>query len=295
MVELKPGAKVSFRGVCNYSVETAKNGSHFVKGTIKDRKDVIAFKIWDATSLSVDLLKVVKITGLVKEYNKEVYIEATDVVNDGDDILSFVEACPIDTGTMLEDLRNIARMCSKEWSDKLLEVLSEQEGILLVANMPNTTHSERGGFLSHIHEAAYSATSEMNRIERLGISLNRDILIPGIILAKIYNFESFTFDPVTGEASSEKTSASVVFGRAGSFLKSYEISRGLPFENEVVNLVGAVNYIIDPVTPEAMIARETYYTELASYEAVKLANNTKVGETIKGNKYTFIGTASSFE
>lgn len=295
MVELKPGAKVSFRGVCSYTVETAKNGSHFIKGTVRDRKDVIAFKIWDATSLDVDLLKVVKITGLVKEYNKEVYIEANEVVNDEGNILDFVEASVLDTSVMLEDLRGIAKMCSEAWAKALESVLTEQEGVLLVASIPNTAHSERGGFLAHIHEAAFSVMTEMNRMERLGTPLNKDIIIPGVILAKLYNVENFTFDAVTGEATSEKVEKSALLGRTESFLRAYRTVEGLPFPIEVVNVVGAVNYITDPATPEAMVVREAYYSELATYEAMKLSSNTKAGETAKGTKYTFIGSVPNAE
>lgn len=295
MVELKPGAKVSFRGVCSYTVETAKNGSNFIKGTIRDRKDIVAFKIWDATSLEVDLLKVVKITGLVKEYNKEAYIEAAEVSNDEGNILDFVESSVLDANVMLEDLRGIAKMCSESWAQALEAVLTEQEGVLLVASLPDTAHSERSGFLAHIHESAFSVITEMNRMERLGMPLNRDIVIPGVILAKLYNVENFTFDAVTGEAASENVAMTTLLDRTKSFLRSYRVAEGLPFSMEVVNVVGAVNYIIDPATPEAMVVREAYHSELATHEAVKLSGNTKVGHVTKGTKYTFIGSVPNAE
>lgn len=295
MVEMKPGAKVSFRGVCSYTVETAKNGSNFIKGTVRDRKDVVAFKIWDATSLEVDLLKVVKITGLVKEYNKETYIEATEAVNDEGNILDFVETSVLDTSVMLEDLHGMAKMCSEAWAKTLETVLAEQEGVLLVASLPNSAHSERGGFLAHIHEAAFSVMTEINRMERLGTPLNKDVIIPGVILAKLYNVENFTFDAVTGEATSEKVEMTALLGSTESFLRSYRVVEGLPFSMEVVNVVGAVNYITDPATPEAIVVREAYDSELAAYEAMKLSSNTKVGNVAKGTRYTFIGSVPNAE
>lgn len=292
MVVLKSGEKVSFSGVCSYTTETAKNGSWFVRGLIRDRKDVVPFKIWDATSLDVDLLKVVKITGLVKEYKNETYIEATEVVNDESaSILNYVEAAPIAAETMLEDLQNVAKMCSEAWSGKLLELIGEQEGILLCASLPKTAHTERAGLLFHIHEAAFQMVAEMNRLERLGTPLNKDIAIPATVLSKLYNVEFYGFDAVTGEATSEQSEAIALVGKVNPLLVVSKVAAGMPYYAEIVNAVGAVNYLCDPATPEAMVVRECYYRELASYEALKLSMSTKEGKTAKGTKYTFVGTA----
>jgi len=288
MKTLEKGKKVSVRGVCSYTVEQAKNGSSFVKGEISDKGDIFPFKIWDATSLEVDLEQVVEIEGIVKEYDGFCYIEGTKAVNVLDDIVNYVASSVVDGAYMRSAIGEMVSTCCVEWEQVLTTALDRES--LLVASLPNSAHTERGGFISHLYEALYLAFAECDRLLRLGVQTNRSIIVAGLLLSKLYYLDNYEFNPVTGEVVSEDKVRRALLGRATSVIGAAMDARRLLDDSylPIMNVVAAVNGVAEPVTPEAIIVCDAFRAELRAFESAKVYASLEDGAYVKTGNLTVV-------
>lgn len=293
MVDLKVGGKVSFKGACSFTVEQAKNGSSFIKGVVRDRKDSVNFKVWDCTNLEVDTLRVVEIVGVVKKYNDDTYVEAAEVRNVDGSLLDYVESASIDAQTMFGSVLGVVDTYANSWKQPLIDALRTQEGILMCASYPKSVHTERCGFLAHLHEVLYIVCAEASRMTRLGQILDMELLVASVICSKLWALDGYNFDVVTGEVTSEDKVGNTLLGKLRGFMgfTAYldvvktNAAQPLASLNEVINAVGSVNHLCEPATPEAVIVRDAFYSELRAYESANAYAGLHPGEIKKTEHY----------
>lgn len=289
MKTLEKGKKVTVKGACSYVVETAKNGSSFIKGEIADRGDVFPFKVWDATTLEVDLFKVVEITGVVKEYDGFCYIEGSKAANVLDErIEDYIESSKVEPAYMLSALREMVDTFCGEWKDIVNTALNRFS--LEIACLPNSCHNERGGFLAHLYESLYLSFAECDRLARLDVQVNRKVVVAGLLLSKIYYLDNYEFNPLTGEVSEEYKSRRLLFGRTTSIAGFVSDSKGVVDNMDeylsILNVISAVNGAAETVIPESVIVVDAFRSELRAFESSKVYSSLEEGSYAKTGNMT---------
>lgn len=181
---------------------TGSNGSQYVDMNLIDRTGEINCKVWDGNAVPPTPGTVIKVRGLVQEYNGRLQLRVEKMrpvtENDPVDMKQLVPCAPDEPEDMLKEIQDtVASFESDKLKALITEVLNMAgEELIWFPAAQRMHHAERSGLLHH--------TTGMLRLAK-GILevypwLDRDLLLAGVIihdLGKINEMKSDKLGNVT--------------------------------------------------------------------------------------------------
>lgn len=172
-----------------------KNGTQYVDMNLADRTGEINCKIWDGNAAVPAVNSVVKVKGLVQEYNGRLQFRIEQIrpatKDDNVDMARLTCSAPESSETMMKKITDTVESFRdgelKKLVGEMLRLAGEELNYYPAAQRMH--HAERGGLLHH-------TTSMMGIAEailQVYSGLNRDLLLAGVIihdLAKINEMQS---------------------------------------------------------------------------------------------------------
>ncbi len=169
---------------------SASNGSRYLDMSLGDRTGEINAKLWDGAFAPPPAGAVVRVRGLVHEYNGrlQIRVERLRVANEADNVPleALVPCAPHPPEDMLGEVNAaVDAMTSPDLMALLKKLLGDAgETLLYFPAASKLHHAERGGLLHHVTSMLKMANHYADEYP----SLNRDLLVAGVIvhdLAKI--------------------------------------------------------------------------------------------------------------
>lgn len=206
MISLKPQLRVSdmiknvgFEGfllVKTAQQKTSMNGSKYLDMTLTDTSGEINAKKWDAQELPPKVGEVIKVRGMVQEYNNRLQLrvdkmrlsEQTDEV-DMNELIPCADRPPEE---MLEEIINRAdAMENHQLRDLILKMIDDAgDRLTLMPAAKNLHHAQRSGLLNHTTKMLEGA----EYMCKLYPFLDYDLLSAGVIVHDLCKIEEMQCD-----------------------------------------------------------------------------------------------------
>lgn len=175
---------------------TSSNGSKFLDLTLVDITGEINAKMWDGLVLPPEVGRVIKVRGLVQEYNNRMQLRIDkmrlSVGEDEVDMNRLIPCAPRPADEMLDELLNRADAIeNKQLKELVLKRLEEAGDKLSI--MPAAVklhHAQRSGLLNHTSTMLKGA----EKICELYPFLDADLLAAGVILHDLCKIDEMNVD-----------------------------------------------------------------------------------------------------
>lgn len=180
----------------------ASNGSRYLDMTLGDRSGEINAKLWDGAYAPPPTGSVVRVRGLVHEYNGRLQLKVERIrqaeEEDGVPLENLVPCAPEPPAAMLAEIRAAVEAMQSEDIRRVVTYLLDDAGDVLLT-FPAASklhHAERGGLLHHVTSMLRMANHFADEYP----TLDRDLLNAGVIihdLAKIGELNATDLGTVT--------------------------------------------------------------------------------------------------
>lgn len=296
---------------------TAKNGSPYIRGMLYDRADVLPIKAWDCTKeafLKNNGLKdeacVVQVLcdidyydgkaqGIIKPFSDRKYIH---IIQKSPEV--YVKKSMYNPEDMLQNILNlidnqVENPILKEFCKKTLSY----EGILYYPYSKHI-HTEKAGYLAHIYNCVSKIVNMSGdpktpvKDDEGNIKLiheaDMQVVLATILSHRILVFFRYAVDKATGKIlwTSEVTKA--LYGEYQSYTIVCDILSSLikepdsglfcnlfPEAHNLLHSVMAVTGMVEPVTAEAVMARDIICSELNQHSVSEIQKTIAPGEVAK--------------
>lgn len=180
----------------------ASNGSKYLDMTLGDRTGDINAKLWDGNVPPPEVGAVVKVRGLVHEYNGRLQLRVEKIrpAEEADEVPTqlLVACAPRSSEEMLEEIQRAVAAIRQEGLRELVSRLVEEAGsaLLYFPAASKLHHAERGGLLHHTTSMLRMAGHYAQEYPEL----DRDLLVAGVVahdLAKIGELDASTLGTVS--------------------------------------------------------------------------------------------------
>lgn len=162
----------------------SQSGSRFLDMTLADHTGTINAKRWDAKDETYQTGDIVKIRGVVNEFNGKLQlrVDLSRAVTPADnvDVADFVPCAPYPSDYMLEQIiKTVDNMQNRDIRAIVRHLLDKAGSALLTAPAAQRVHhAERGGLLHHTMTMMQVAQAILPFYKHL----NADLLLAGVIL-----------------------------------------------------------------------------------------------------------------
>ncbi len=175
---------------------TSSNGSKYLDLNLVDISGEINAKRWDGLELPPVVGSVLKVRGLVQEYNNRLQLRIDkmrlSVPEDQVDMEALIPCAPRSSDEMLEEISNrIDAMENRELRELTLKLLDEAgEQLSVMPAAKNLHHAQRGGLLNHTTTMLRGAAM----LCELYPFLDSDLLAAGVIAHDLCKIEEMECD-----------------------------------------------------------------------------------------------------
>jgi len=175
---------------------TSSNGSKYLDLTLSDRQSEINAKMWDGQTPAPKPSTVVKVRGMMLEYNgrPQLRVDKLRPAEDGDgvDLSQLVPCAPDPTSDMMKQLLDrIERMKSEPLKALVRYRIDECKAQLeYYPAASKLHHAERGGLLHHIT----TMLKDADAISDIYPTLDKDLLAAGVMLHDLCKIQEFDSD-----------------------------------------------------------------------------------------------------
>lgn len=220
VIELKPGMKVEeLFMVKSADTKTDKNGNNYLDIKVADNSGEIVCRKFRATNEEIECAKVgrvLKISGMVKEYNGNKNFNATalECVGEGEyNVLDYIAAAPINPEEMLSEIKvYINKINNKDIRKIVIEILSiYKDRLMYYPAAKSNHHSIKSGLLYHMLRMLRTGESIGSVYE----NINMDLVYAGVLLhdiCKIEEMDSNSFGVVEDYTMEGKLLGHIVMG-----------------------------------------------------------------------------------
>ena len=175
---------VGFMAVRKASVQPTKNGSKFLSLDLTDGQTDIPAKQWDFTDIPPAENTVIKVKATMDQYQgqPQLIIQRWKLAEPGEaDPSQFIGRCPVDIGTMMNELCSYINMIQNPDLKTLVNIIVSDNADRFIAcpSAMKHHHAYIGGMLEHTL-GVVSKSMAMSPVE-----INRDLLIAGAALHDI--------------------------------------------------------------------------------------------------------------
>lgn len=293
---LKPNEEITdFFMVKNIAVKIGSNKKQFLDLLLGDNTGEITGKKWDVADTELDGLNkieagdLVKIKAVVTEWNsmkqlKVLKIRKT-VDQDGVDIKDFIKAAPEDPQEMYDYIMAQAESITDSKFKTIAKraLTDNKEKLMYYPAAAKNHHAEMAGLLWHMKRMLMMA----DRYCEVYISLNRDLLITGVILHDIEKLEEMNSD--TNGIVSEYSFEGMMLGHLIQGVKTvekYAEDAGLSREKTIMieHMILSHHYEPEfgspkrPLFPEAEILHFLDVVDANMYDMEDALNATEPGQ-----------------
>ena len=175
---------------------TSSNGTKYLDLTLSDRQSEINAKMWDGQTAAPKPSTVVKIRGMMLEYNGRPQLRVDKMrpiePGDGVDLSQLVPCAPDSTEDMMNLLLNrVEAIKSKPLQDLVRYRIDEcKEQLMYYPAASKLHHAERGGLLHHIT----TMLKDADAISAIYPQLDGDLLAAGVMLHDLCKIREFDSD-----------------------------------------------------------------------------------------------------
>ena len=175
---------------------TSSNGTKYLDLTLSDRQSEINAKMWDGQTAAPKPSTVVKIRGMMLEYNGRPQLRVDKMrpiePGDGVDLSQLVPCAPDSTEDMMNLLLGrVERIISKPLQDLVRYRIDEcKEQLMYYPAASKLHHAERGGLLHHIT----TMLKDADAISAIYPQLDGDLLAAGVMLHDLCKIREFDSD-----------------------------------------------------------------------------------------------------
>ncbi len=220
VMELKPGMKVEdIFMVKSSDTKTDKNGNYYLDMTVSDNSGDIVCRKFRATNEDIECAKVglvLKISGIVKEYNGNINFNANtmECLDESQyNILDFIAAAPIKPEEMLSEIKVfINKIENREIRKVVIEILSiYKDKLMYYPAAKSNHHSIKSGLLYHMLRMLRTGEALGSVYE----NINMDLIYAGVLLhdiCKIEEMDSNAFGVVEDYTMEGKLLGHIVMG-----------------------------------------------------------------------------------
>ena len=176
--------------------KNSMNGSKYLDMTLVDTTGEINAKKWDSQDLPPEVGSVIKLRGMVQEYNNRLQLRVDkmrlSVDSDEVDMNSLIPIAPRQPEDMLDDIINRAdAMENRQLKDLILKMIDDAgEKLNFMPGAKNLHHAQRSGLLNHTTKMLEGA----GYICKLYPFLDSDLLAAGVIVHDLCKIEEMKCD-----------------------------------------------------------------------------------------------------
>ena len=190
---------VGFEGfllVKNAQQKTSMNGSKYLDMTLTDTSGEINAKKWDPLELPPKVGEVIKVRGLVQEYNNRLQLRVDKMraseESDEVEMNALIPCAPRQPDEMLDEIINRAdAMENRQLRDLILKMIDDAgDRLALMPAAKNLHHAQRSGLLNHTTKMLEGA----EYICKLYPFLDADLLSAGVIVHDLCKIEEMQCD-----------------------------------------------------------------------------------------------------
>ncbi|MBR5752298.1 MAG: HD domain-containing protein [Clostridia bacterium] len=190
---------VNFEGfllVKNAQQKTSMNGSKYLDLTLTDTSGDINAKRWDGTELPPAAGEVIKVRGLVQEYNNRLQLRIDKMrpaaKEDEVDMNALIPCAPRQPEDMLEEIINrVDAIENRQLRELTLKMLDEAgDKLSIMPGAKNLHHAQRSGLLNHTTTMLRGA----GMICELYPFLDKDLLAAGVIIHDLCKIDEMICD-----------------------------------------------------------------------------------------------------
>ena len=190
---------VKFEGfllVKNAQQKTSMNGSKYLDLTLTDISGEINAKKWDALEVPPQIGEVIKVRGLIQEYNNRLQLRIDKMraseKADEIDMNELIPCAPRPAEDMLEEIVNRAdAMENRQLRDIIFKMIDDAgDKLTLMPAAKNLHHAQRSGLLNHTSKMLEGA----EYMCRLYPFLDADLLAAGVIVHDLCKIEEMQCD-----------------------------------------------------------------------------------------------------
>ncbi len=217
----KAGSTIRGFYICKEkSHRNTKNGDSYLDLILQDKTGKISAKIWDEVSYFDDLFEAsepVAVKGKVEDYNSrtQLVIQQIKRVDNktyqkyGFSLYQLIEKVEEPIDELWTSLQNAVKSLKNPYKKIITLILKKYEAeIKIIPASINHHHPISGGFLKHITSMIDSANSLLDNYK----SLNRDLIISGIILHDIGKVKGLQFSTEVEYTDSGKLIGHIALG-----------------------------------------------------------------------------------
>lgn len=308
-----------------------KNGKSYVIGTLSCRDVSIPIKKWDETLAGISLpsSKVVQVFGSIQIYEGKPQLIVTGFAESKSCPEAFINNALYDPRDMWSAVMNDLHAESQKgdqakikdtvmaYVDFLWEVyhlssrryqgLSTGNSPLMFFPYGEYYHKEKSGLLFHIYNVIGNLSpiglpKMRNANGELECAVDLFIVKAAIATYRLFILDYYTVDPETGSILEIDTKRKILEGHTHIFdlLRFAEEQMKLTSYNAYIlnykHCVLALNKLVEPATPEAILACNKVRSELELYKASSCSNALKMSdlELIRDDKDMYMYTGSYY-
>ena len=189
----------------NVCVDTTKNGDRYLRASLCDKSGSMRTVFWgyDGDVSSADSGSVVYVAGKIGSYLEQIQLrcEQLNLMKEGDlnqDILSdLVPVAPIDVSGYMKNAWKAAQSISNAELQAICERILRQNwtSFTRIPAAMSVHHAFRNGLLMHTVDMLSMAEALADHSPN---TVNRDLLICGVLLHDVGKIQEFDISPVTG-------------------------------------------------------------------------------------------------
>lgn len=295
---------VATEGIITSKEEKAtKKGDAYVSGTLSCKSDILPFKMWDITLADFEKMVpdgAVQLFGDAQLYEGKISFIVKKIAPSSTPVEQFVNGSYFSPEKMLKTVFNCFN-CSNEDILALAQAsldfyyscgqynkdagnTNSVNPILYFPYSP-TVHSEKGGLISHIFNTIASI-SEMGlpKLEPVKgedgklifpCAINLDVVKAAVSMYRLFIMDFFKVDKTTGAILDIDERRLKLEGKTHCLDTLYDWAKAMKvslLQPDVMNLkhcILVLNGMIEPATPEAVLAKNKVDAELSLTKAMK--------------------------